>query len=175
MTGAVAFETARLVLRELTLDDAAFALELLNEPGWIRFIGDRGLRTVDDARAYLEGGPLSLYPKLGFGFWRVDRREDGAPVGICGLIKRDWLDDVDLGYALLARFERRGYAREAAAATIAHAREVLKLARLAAIVNDDNARSIALLETLGFRFERTIHPPGEDAVVRLYGRELIER
>ncbi len=172
MSGTIAFTTERLVLRELTLDDAAFALELLNEPGWLRYIGDRGLRTVDDARAYLEGGPVSLYAKLGFGFWRVDRSEDGAPVGICGLIKRDWLDDVDLGYALLERFERRGYAREAAAGTIANARDVLKLPRLAAIVNDDNARSIALLESLGFRFERTIHPPGEETLVRLYGLEL---
>lgn len=164
--------TQRLILRRLTLDDAAFILELVNEPGWLRFIGDRNARDLEGARAYLERGPMSLYPKLGFGFYRVELGVDGTPVGICGLIKRDALEDVDIGFALLERHAGHGYAYEAAAETVRHAREDLGLKRLAAITNTDNLRSIALLEKLGMRFERMFRLPGDESDVRLFGMEL---
>jgi RimJ/RimL family protein N-acetyltransferase len=164
--------TERLALRQLTLDDAAFIRELLNEPGWLRFIGDRGVRTLEDARAYLERVPMTLYAKHGFGLYAVERRADGAPIGMCGLIRRDVLPDPDIGFALLSRHEGHGYALEAAQGVVRHAREDVKLRRLAAIVNPDNERSIRLLARLGMRFERTIRMPNEERDVSLYGMSL---
>ena len=164
--------TDRLIIRRLTLDDAAFILELVNEPGWLRFIGDRNVHSLDDARGYLERGPMSLYPKFGFGFYRLETKPGGVPVGICGLIKREALEDVDIGFALLARHAGLGYALEAAKETVRHAREDLGLKRLAAITNPDNTRSIALLEKLGMRFERMFRLPADENDVRLFGMEL---
>ena len=149
-------ETERLVVRWLALDDAAFIHELVNEPAWLQFIGDRGVRSLDDARTYLTNGPLAMYARIGFGLFAVERKTDRALVGICGLLKRDNLDDVDLGYALLARFAGHGYARESAAAVLAHGKAALGLKRIVAITSPDNARSISLLESLGFAFERMI-------------------
>jgi RimJ/RimL family protein N-acetyltransferase len=165
--------TERLVLRRLVLDDAAFILELLNEPGWLRFIGDRGVRTLEDARAYLERVPMTLYAKHGFGLYAVELRADATPVGMCGLIRRDVLPDPDIGFALLSRHEGRGYAIEAAQGVVRHAREDVKLPRLAAIVNPENRRSIGLLGKLGMRFERMIRMPNEDRDIELYGMDLV--
>jgi RimJ/RimL family protein N-acetyltransferase len=170
--GRIVRETERLLVRRLTLEDDAFVLELLNEPGWLRFIGDRGVRTLADARGYLERVPFTQYAKQGFGLYRLERRADGERVGVCGLIRREGLPDPDIGFALLARHEGNGYALEAAAAVVQHAREDVKLQRLAAIVNPDNVRSIALLEKLGMRFERMIRMPGEDRDIRLFGMTL---
>lgn len=161
-------DTPRLVLRRLEPGDADFILALLNDPDWLRFIGDRGVRTPDDARAYLLRGPIASYARHGFGLWRVERKEDGAPAGICGLVDRDGLDDVDVGFAFLPAFRGKGYAFEAASATLAHARDALGLSRVLAIVSPDNARSIALLEKLGLRFERTMTLPGDDEEVGVY-------
>lgn len=157
--------TDRLVLREFTEADAPFVHALLNDPGFLRFIGDRGVRTPDDARAYIETGPRASYRAHGFGLWRVERREDGEPVGTCGLLKRDFLDAPDLGYAVLAAHTGHGYAREAARATLRHARETLGIRTLYAYVDADNDRSIRLLTDLGFRFERalTVDEAGTDA------------
>lgn len=153
-------ETPRLRLRELTIDDGAFLLELLNEPGWQRFIGDRGVRTIDDARRYIAVAYLPMYTKLGFGLWLVETRDPiPTPVGLCGLLRREGLEDVDLGFALIERHQGRGYAHEAAAAVVDYAREPLRLRRLVAITAPDNARSGRLLEKLGFRFERMIRLP----------------
>ena len=152
----IVLKTDRLRLRQLNADDAAFILELVNEPAWLQFIGDRGVRTLEDARTYLVTGPVAMYARLGFGLWAVERKDGGAPVGICGLIKRDTMPDVDLGYALLERFRGCGYAREAAAAALAHGRDTLKLARVVALTSPDNERSVRLLDKLGFRFERMI-------------------
>ena len=149
-------ETDRLVLRRLSAEDAGFIVELMNDPDWLRYIGDRGVRTLDDARAYLAGGPVAMYERLGFGLYLVERKEDGTSIGICGLIKRDALDDVDLGFAFLPAYRGIGYAREAAEATVTYGREALGLGRIAAIVAPDNVASIRLLEKLGFRFDRTI-------------------
>src|SRR5688500_13793001 len=120
ITAMQVLETERLALRQFTLDDAEFILELVNEPSWKKYIGDRGINTSDDARKYIETVPLASYAKHGFGLWAVNLKHDGSLVGMCGLIKRDTLDDVDLGFALLARFEGRGYASDAAQATLTY-------------------------------------------------------
>jgi len=149
-------ETSRLLLRPLTRDDAPFILELVNEPDWLRFIGDRQVRTIEDARKYLNRGPLEAYARLGFGHAAVVRRVDGALLGICGLIKRDTLADVDLGFAFLEQHRGQGYAREAAAAVLADAWGRLKLKRIVAITSPENVASAGLLARLGFQFERCI-------------------
>ena len=161
-------ETSRLRLRPLTLGDAAFILELMNEPAWRQFIGDRGLRTVDDARTYLVQGPLAMYARHGLGLLAVIRKSDTAALGLCGLLQRDTLAQPDLGYALLERFHGQGYAREAAAAVLAHARHELGLRRILALTALENPRSIRLLDLLGFRFEKLIAFKGEALDSRLF-------
>ena len=162
-------ETPRLALRRLTVEDATFILALVNEPSWLLHIGDKHVRTLDDARRYLADGPMAMYERHGFGLSLVERREDAAPLGICGLIKRDTLEDVDIGFAFLPAYWGRGYAREAALATLAQAREVFWLARVVAIVSPGNTSSIRLLESIGFVFERALRMPGDDHDVRLLG------
>jgi len=146
-------ETERLTLRRLSVDDAPFILELLNDPSFLRFIGDKGVRTLDDARRYI-ATQMASYQRYGFGLYLTERRQDRAPIGICGLVKRDSLDDVDVGFAFAPAFWSQGYGAEAAAAVIAHATEVLKLPRVVAITNPDNAASMKLLNKIGLRFSR---------------------
>ena len=164
--------TARLVLARFVPDDAAFVLRLVNDTDWIRFIGDRGVRTEDDARAYLERGPIAMYARHGFGLWRVARREDGVPIGMCGLIKRDTLPDVDVGFAFLPEYRGSGYAAEAAAATMALASERYGLRRVVAIASPDNARSLRLLEKLGMTSEGTTPGSDPDDPTLLYACDL---
>lgn len=147
-------ETERLALRRLVAADAPFALELLNEPDYLRFIGDKGVRDLAGARAYLEDGPIRMYAEHGLGLWLVELRETGEPVGMCGLLRRPGLADADLGFAFLARHRRRGYGREAGRAVLDHARRVLGLGRVVAIAAPDNVASAALLAELG------LHPSG---------------
>jgi len=165
-------ETDRLVLRRLSVDDGAFILGLLNDPAWLRFIGDKGVRTLEDARNYIRAGPMDLYARFGFGLYLTERKSDSAPIGICGLIKRDALEDVDIGFAFLPEFRRKGYAREAAAAVMEHARNALRLRRLVAITAPDNEASIRLLEKLGLRFETRMSLPGDSHEVSLFGTDL---
>ncbi len=160
--------TDRLVLRLLSVEDAEFILELLNEPSWLRFIGDKGVRTLDDARSYIATGPVAMYERHGFGLYVTERREDGVPMGICGLIKRDWLDDVDIGFAFLPRYWGRGYAHEAAAAVMDYGRNVLGIGRIVAITSPDNATSARLLEKLGLRFDRMIQMRDDGTEDRLF-------
>lgn len=155
-------ETPRLRLREMQAGDAPFILRLLNDDAFLRYIGDRGVRNEDDARRYIAEGPVASYARHGFGLYVVERRADGVALGICGLLRREALTDPDLGFALLREHRRAGYAREAAAATLAHAREALGLARVVAIVAPANARSAALLESLGFVFERPVRITPEE-------------
>ena len=155
-------ETDRLSLRWLATDDAAFIRRLVNDPSWLRFIGDRGVRTDDDARRYLEAGPLAMYAGLGFGLYLVETREGGQPIGLCGFVKRETLADVDLGFAFLPEFRGNGYAFEAASATMAFGSRALGLKRVVAITAQDNRPSIRLLERLGFGFERLLRL-GDDA------------
>lgn len=161
-------ETERLALRRLHERDDAFILELLNEPGWLRFIGDKGVKTLEDARRYIAQGPVAMYERVGFGLWLVERKADATPLGICGLIKRDGLDDVDIGFAFLERHGSQGYAWEAASACMGHARDVLHLPRVVAITVADNHASIRLIEKLGLRFERTQTLPNSSEVLQLY-------
>jgi RimJ/RimL family protein N-acetyltransferase len=156
------FDTARLRLRQLALDDAGFILELVTDPLWLRFIGDRGVHDVESARRYLESGPLEMYRSQGFGLWLVERRADAAPIGICGVLKRDSLDGPDLGFAFLPAYRGRGYAREAAAATLQHARQQLGIQRVLAITSPENLASANVLRSVGMRFEQSIRLEGED-------------
>jgi RimJ/RimL family protein N-acetyltransferase len=152
----IILETDRLVVRRLNLDDAAFILELLNEPAFLENIGDRGARTLTDARRYIARGPVASYRKFGFGLYLVELKDSGAPIGICGLLKRESLDDVDIGFAFLRRFWSQGYARESAAAVMYYGWTELRLPRIVAITKPTNQASIALLEKLGLRFEKNI-------------------
>jgi ribosomal-protein-alanine N-acetyltransferase len=161
-------ETERLVITHLSSDDASFMLELLNQESFIRNIGDRGVRSVDDARAYIENGPMASYARHGFGLNRVALRDAGPVIGICGLLKRDHLDHPDIGFALLPGFWSQGYAREAADAVMAHGRGQLGLRRILATTALDNVDSIRLLEKMGFQFESLIQSPGYDDASRLF-------
>lgn len=161
--------TPRLTLRRLDEADAPFILELLNDPDWLRHIGDRGVRTLDDARGYINDGPLAMHARYGFGLDAVTLRGDGTPIGLCGLLRREELEDPDLGFAFLPAHRGRGLAREAALATLAHAAQALGLRRIVAITAPGNAASIRLLESLGFRFERTLRLHDDAEELRLYG------
>lgn len=155
--------TDRLDLEWLTLDDAALMLEIWNDPAFVRHVGDRGIRTVDDAQAAIAAGPLTLYAEYGYGPYRMTLRESGVAVGICGLFQRDYLDDPDIGFAVLPAYYRQGLALEASRAVLEHAKVDLGLKRLTAIVSPGNAASIALIEKLGLRFEREIYADGDDS------------
>ena len=160
-------ETKRLRIQAFAGSDAAFIVSLLNDPDFIQHIADKGVRSKADAKRYLLEGPLASYKAFGFGLWRVALKESGDPIGMCGLLKRDYLEAVDLGFAFLAEHRRKGYALEAAMAVRDHATERLGLEKLAAIVNSDNGRSVSLLKKLGFRFERHIRLPDEETEVML--------
>jgi len=161
-------ETERLQLRILSVDDAEFMLRLLNEPSFIQNIGDRGVRTIDDARAYILKGPIASYEEFGFGLWMVETRLENTPIGICGLLKRDVLDDVDIGYALLPEFWSQGYALESASAVTSYASERLGLKRVVAVVNADNQSSIRLLEKMGFKYERMVRLSEDASEIKLF-------
>ncbi|CAG0935285.1 diamine N-acetyltransferase [Thermoflexales bacterium] len=161
-------ETDRLILRKLSVDDAAFILKLVNDPLWLRFIGDRGVHTLAAARDYISQGPVAMYARLGFGLYLVERKRDGLPLGICGLIKRDALEDVDLGFAFLPEYRAQGYAYESAAVVLAYGQSVLGLKRIVAITSPDNDRSANLLEKLGFTFEKMFQLPDDDEEVKLF-------
>lgn len=162
-------ETERLSLRRLVEDDAEFILGLLNEPSFLQYIGDRGVQTPDDARAYIRNGPMTSYAANGFGLWLVSQREDGAPVGMCGLLKRETLDDVDIGFAFRPAYWRKGYAVEAAAAVLALGQSHFGLTRIVAITQPDNLGSIRTLERLGLTFERMVPASGGGVELQLFG------
>lgn len=149
-------ETERLNLRQLSPGDASFILELLNDPSFLRYIGDKGVRTVEDAVQYILRGPVESYRRLGFGLWLVELKDSKTPIGICGLLKRETLPDADLGYAFLPRFRAQGYASESASAVMSYAINGLGLKRLLAVTNQDNAGSIKVLEKLGLKFQRMV-------------------
>lgn len=161
-------ETERLTLRKITFDDSTFMLDLLNQPSFIQFIGDRGVRTLDDARKIIGERYLAAYERLGFGIYLTLLRGTSIPIGICGLVKRDGLDDVDIGYAFLPQYWSKGYASEAALAVLAYARSTLGMKRILGITTSDNAGSIRVLEKIGFKFERMIRLPGEETNLKLF-------
>ena len=160
MSGVEVLRTGRLILRHLTEDDAPFILQLLNEPGFVENIGDRGVRDLDGARRYITEGQGASYQKYGYGLWATVLRETGETIGICGLVKRDGLEDADVGYAFLESTWGKGYAREAAAATVAHARDIIGLTKVVAITKPTNTGSIAVLEKIGMKAAGMIKIPG---------------
>jgi RimJ/RimL family protein N-acetyltransferase len=164
--------TSRLVLRKLEFTDAAFVVQLLNEPSFLENIGDRGVRNEEDAHRYLREGPMAMYAKYGFGLWHASLKSEGTPIGMCGLLKRDTLPDADIGYAYLPAHWGQGYALEAAEATLRHGADRFGLPRVIGVVSPGNTGSIRVLEKIGMQFER-MHSmdPGEPDV-RLYSRML---
>ena len=161
-------ETERLVLRRLCIDDAEFILALLNEPSFLRYIGDKGVRTLDEARQYISNGPVDSYERNGFGLYLVVLKDGAQPIGISGLVKRDTLPDADIGFAFLPAYWSQGYAVESAAAVMKYAREVLGLDRILAITTPDNAASQKLLGKIGLRFERMIKLSEDAEEIRLF-------
>jgi len=166
-------ETERLLLQRVTLDDAALMLSIWNDPAFKRNVGDRDIRTIEQAEAALAEGAFKLYEQHGYGPYCMLRKTDGAQVGICGLFRRDNLDDPDIGFAVLPEYCGRGLAWEAAAAVVAHARDDLGIAYLTAIVSPENTASIGLIEKLGLNFKRAITMPGEQEEISLYGMKLL--
>lgn len=162
-------ETARLRLREFTLDDGEFIVDLMNSPGWLKFIGDRNVRTTGQAQKYLENGPIKAYQQNGFGLSMVERKDDDVPVGMCGILQRPTLDTPDIGFAFLPAFNGKGYALEIASAVMTYAQSNLGLSRIAAITLRENDRSIRLLEKLGMTYRSKFSFPGSEEELLLYG------
>lgn len=164
-------ETERLSLRPFVVDDAQFILTLLNEPSFLRYIGDKQVRNLEDARQYILNGPVASYEQNGFGLYLVEIKESQTAIGMCGLLKREQLPDPDIGFAFLPKFWSKGFAFEAAAAVLEDACERLKLPRILAITSLDNDASIKLLERLGFRFERVMQLAADLDQIKLFARD----
>jgi len=164
----IVLETERLTLRQLTVADAPFALELLNEPSFIQNIGDRGVRNLDDARGYLLNGPIESYRRHGFGLNRVDIKDTATPIGMCGLLKRAALDNVDIGYAFFPRYWSQGYAFESASAMLRFGKDTLGIERIVAVVSPGNDSSIRLLKKIGLKFERMVRLLPEEQEIKLF-------
>ena len=164
-------ETERLILRKLSTDDPAFMLDLLNQPSFIQNIGDRKVRTLDDARQYILNRVVSSYEKYGFGMYLILLKTGDVPIGICGLVKRDGLEAADIGYAFLPQYWSQGYAVEAAAAVLAYARQVLGLKRILGITVPDNIGSVRVLEKIGLKFEKLVKLSPEDVELKLFSSD----
>jgi RimJ/RimL family protein N-acetyltransferase len=156
----------------MSLDDAAFIVELLNDPSFLRFIGDKGVRTAAAARQYIRTGPMDSYERHGFGLWLVELKGSRIPIGICGLLKRDTLRDIDIGFAFLPPYRSQGYAFESAAAVMDYGRTVLGLRRIVAITDDDNTGSHRVLEKIGMSFERMIRLSDDGPEIRLLASDV---
>ncbi|MCC6370492.1 MAG: GNAT family N-acetyltransferase [Bacteroidia bacterium] len=165
-------QTERLVLREFNIGDTAFVVELLNSEGWLKYIGNRNINNVDDALHYLENSILSAYTKLGFGLWLVELKNQNMAIGMCGFIKRDTLDYEDLGFAFLPQYHSKGYATEAALATLQYGRMNLNLKQVLAITTITNEASIKLLTKIGFGLEKRFYLPGETEELFLFRNNL---
>ena len=167
----IVIETERLSLYHLSLDDSEFILELLNEPSFIRFVGDKGVRTVEHAREYLTNGPIRSYAQNGYGLYLTRLGNGGARIGICGLVKRDELPAPDIGFAFLPAYWSQGFAVESATAVLQYGMNHLGLARIVAIVSPDNHSSISLLRKIGLSFERMVRLSDDADEIGLYGTD----
>jgi RimJ/RimL family protein N-acetyltransferase len=165
----VVLETRRLHLRRLSTADAAFLVDVFNDPAFVRFVGDRNIRTIDQATEFIENGPLESYRRHGFGHYVAVRKSDDTPIGICGFVKRDALDAVDIGFSLLPAFRAQGYAYEAASALMEYGATTLDLPRIVAIASPDNTASIGLLQKLGLTFEGTVRLTEDGELLSLFG------
>ncbi len=161
-------ETERLRLREFTLEDGKFIIELLNSPGWIKYIGDRNVRTLRQAGHYLENGPIKSYKENGYGLFLVEKKEDGNPIGMCGILKRDTLENPDIGFAFLAGYSGMGYAFEIASATLRYAKEHLGIRKISGITAVENFKSIRLLEKIGLQYNKRFSFPNGNEELLLY-------
>lgn len=166
------FETARTRIRLMTAADASFIRDLLNEPSFLRYIGDRQVRTPEEADAFIETRYRQSYRDHGYGLYIVELRTTGESMGICGFVRRETLSDADMGFAFLPRFEGQGLAYEAAAATLQYGRTTLGLSRVLAIAQMDNVRSHSLLARLGFQFDSLLTMPGETTPLSLFVSHL---
>ncbi len=164
-------ETERLILEHATLDDSSFIFELLNSPTWIKYIGDRGIKTDNDAKEYIQKSLLDSYKDKGYGLFKMVLKSEKAPVGICGFLKRDYLDDVDIGFAILPEYESRGLTYEAATATMQYGKSVLKFKTIFAITTEKNNRSRNLLTKLGLKEKKKITPDKDKEEFLLYSNE----
>ena len=160
-------ETERLRLRKFTLNDTMFIIELLNSPGWIKYIGDRNVKTEEQAIEYLKNGPLKSYSQNGFGLSLVETK-DGQGIGMCGILKRDSLENPDIGFAFLPEFTGKGYAYEIASATLSYAINSLKIPKISAITLPQNTSSIKVLEKIGLKFIKSIYQPSSDEELLLF-------
>lgn len=152
-------ETNRLLISKFTLEDASFFMELVNTPNWLKYIGDRNVKTVEDAKDRIKNGQLKSYESYGFGFYKLLLKdENNKAIGTCGLIKRDTLEHVDIGFAMLPNYERKGFGYEAALAILDLAKDTFNLAKIVAITQENNLNSIALLERLGLTYEKRVKP-----------------
>ena len=165
-------KTKRLLLRRLVREDAEFILRLLNEPSWLEFIGDKQVYNLNHAKKYIELAPMTMYEKYGFGLLLVCCKESSAPIGLCGLMKRDNLDDADLGYALLPEFWQQGYAWEAVETILDYAKNTLQLTNILALSKSSNTASIKLLNKVGFLFERDLKLMDDEENLQIYQLSL---
>ncbi len=172
MVELTVLETERLILRRFVREDAPFILQLVNEPSFIQNIGDRGVRTLSDAEKYLATGPISSYERNGFGLYLVQLKESGKSIGMCGLIKREALEHVDVGYAFLPAFWSKGYASEAVRGVLKYAKDSVGLSQVVAIVDPKNQGSIRVLEKAGFQFEKMIQLSADDIELKLFALEI---
>ena len=161
-------ETERLKLREFAHDDTEFIIKLLNTEGWVKYIGDRNVKTTEQAIRYLDQGPLKSYIDHGFGLWMVENKSDSTPVGMSGILKRNYLPNPDIGFAFLPEFNGLGYAHEAAVAIMNYARDILKMKVIDAITLEENTRSIKLLEKIGMKYIKPIRIPGDKDELLLF-------
>jgi RimJ/RimL family protein N-acetyltransferase len=169
MTAAFNIATERLQLRWLTLEDADLMLEVWNDPAFVRNVGDRGIRTREEAQAAMQDGALQLYKTCGYGPYRVAIKDNDVGIGIVGLFRRDGLDIPDIGYSVLPQHCGKGFAYEASCAVLDYARNELELEQICAIISPDNKVSIGLIKKLGLVFERMHLMPDDDEEVCLYG------
>lgn len=174
MTTGWLMETERLRLRAVALSDAELMLAVWNDPAFIRNVVDRGIRTLAQARNAIEHGSQKLFEEYGYGPYCMSLKSDGTQIGICGLFRRENLNDPDIGFAVLPDYCGKGYAGEAAAAVVHYARATLGIETLTAIVSPSNAPSIGLIQKLGLTFERMITMPGEDKAICLYSRSYTD-
>ena len=165
-------ETTRTILRELTANDAEFMLDLLNQPSFIKYIGDRNVRNVEQARDYIETRFIASYKKFGFGLYLVELKQDNTPIGINGFVKRDSLPDADIGFAFLPQYCNQGYAFESSVGVMDYGRNILGLKRVLAITSQDNESSGTLLEKIGLKFESLITQPHDTEELKLFSVNL---
>jgi [ribosomal protein S5]-alanine N-acetyltransferase len=165
-------DTNRLVIRNITEQDFHFIFRLLNEPSWIKYIGDKGIKTEDDAKNYIRTGPLQMYKDFGFGLFLVTLKENSVPIGLCGLIKRPSLENIDLGYAFLPEYTGKGYAFEATKAVIQYGKEQLSINKIVAITTIDNLNSEKVLLKLGFSFDSLIKENNASEELKFFTKVL---